>query len=126
MRRRLPLSRTPLLAASAGLALTFALAACSSDDTGGEIIAITSGASDCKVAQTTLPAGKHRFQVENTGSQVTEVYVYAAGDKVVSEKENIGPGTKATFSVTLAAGQYEVACKPGQTGSGIRQPLTVT
>jgi iron uptake system component EfeO len=122
---RPPLSRTPLLAA-VGLALTFGLAACSSDDTGGETIAITSGSSDCTVAQTTLPAGKHRFQVENTGNQVTEVYVYSAGDKVVSEKENIGPGTKATFSATLAAGQYEVACKPGQTGSGIRQPLTVT
>jgi iron uptake system component EfeO len=109
-----------------GLALLFGLTACSSDDAGGEAIAITSGGSDCRVAQSSLPAGKHKFQVENTGSQATEVYVYGPGDKVISEKENIGPGTKASFSVTLAAGKYEIACKPGQTGSGIRQPLTVT
>jgi iron uptake system component EfeO len=127
MRRpSLPFARTPLLAAGVGLALTLGVGACSSDDTGGDTIAVTSGSSDCTVAQTTLPAGKHRFQVENTGSQATEVYVYAPGDKVVAEKENVGPGTKATFSVTLAAGRYEIACKPGQTGSGIRQPLTVT
>lgn len=127
MRRpSLSLARTPLLVAGLGVALTLGLAGCSSDDTAADTIAVTSGTSDCKVAQTSLPAGKHRFQVENTGNQATEVYVYAAGDKVVAEKENVGPGTKATFSVTLAAGKYEIACKPGQTGSGIRQPLTVT
>jgi iron uptake system component EfeO len=125
MRRPSP-TRAPLLAAGIGLAMTLGLAACSSDDTGGETIAITSGNSDCTVAQTTLAAGKHRFEVQNTGDKATEVYVYAPGDKVVSEKENIGPGTRATFSVTLAAGQYDIACKPGQTGSGIRQPLTVS
>jgi iron uptake system component EfeO len=109
------------------LTLGLGLAACSSsEDTGGETIAVTSGNSDCKVAQSTLPAGKHRFQVENTGSQATEVYVYGAGDKVVAEKENVGPGTKATFTANLAPGEYQIACKPGQTGSGIRQPLTVT
>jgi iron uptake system component EfeO len=108
------------------LGLGLALAACSSEKTAGPAVAVTSSNSECRVAETTLPAGKHSFRVENTGSQATEVYVYGAGDKVVAEKENIGPGTKATFSVTLAAGQYQVACKPGQTGSGIRQPLTVT
>jgi len=109
------------------LAFTFGLAACSSGGGAtGEAIAVTSGATDCRVAETTLSAGKHTFQVENTGKQATEVYVYSAGDKVVAEKENIGPGTKAKFTVTLAAGSYELACKPGQTGSGIRQAITVT
>ncbi len=118
--------KSALLSLGIGLGLTLAATACSSDDAGGEAIAITSGTTECRVAQTALAAGKHRFQVQNTGNQATEVYVYAAGDKVVAEKENIGPGTKATFSVTLAAGTYEIACKPGQTGSGIRQPLTVS
>jgi iron uptake system component EfeO len=119
-------ARSVLLAAGVSLGVGLGLAACSSDDSGGEAIAVTSGSSDCGVAQTSLPAGKHTFEVQNTGNQATEVYVYAPGDKVVAEKENIGPGTKARFSVTLAAGSYEIACKPGQTGSGIRQPLTVT
>ncbi len=113
-------------AAGAGLALVLGLTACSSNGAPSDAIAITSGNTDCQVAQTTLPAGKHSFTVENTGSQATEVYVYAPGDKVKAEKENIGPGTKATFSVTLTAGSYQVACKPGQTGNGIRRTLTVT
>lgn len=113
-------------AAGAVVAIALGLSACSSDSSGGVAIAITSGNTDCQVAQTSLNAGKHSFQVQNSGSQVTEVYIYATGDKVMAEKEDVGPGTKATFSATLAAGSYEVACKPGQTGKGIRQTLTVT
>lgn len=105
-----------------------ALGACSSSDsTSGPSIAINATDSACEVAQTSLPAGKHVFEVTNKGSQVTEVYVYAPGDKVVTEKEHIGPGTSARFSATLTAGTaYQVACKPGETGSGIRQNLTVS
>lgn len=101
-----------------------ALAGCSSGS--GKSIAITATDSTCEVAQTELPAGKTTFRVKNDGKDVTEVYVYAPGDKVVTEKENIGPGTSASFSVDLAAGRYEIACKPGQQGNGIRQPITVT
>jgi hypothetical protein len=78
------------------------------------------------VAQTTLAAGRYKFQVQNTGSDVTEVYIYGKGDKVITEKENIGPGTTATFTATMPAGDYEVACKPGQKGDGIRTRVTVT
>ncbi|MDQ3897529.1 MAG: cupredoxin domain-containing protein, partial [Actinomycetota bacterium] len=81
--------------------------------------------TECRVAQTQLPSGKHSFSVDNQGSETTEVYVYAAGDKVVTEKEHIGPGTKARFSATLDPGEYEIACKPGEKGSGIRQRITV-
>jgi uncharacterized cupredoxin-like copper-binding protein len=45
---------------------------------------------------------------------------------VVSEVENIGPGTSRDMDVDLSAGTYEVACKPGQKGDGIRQQITVT
>jgi iron uptake system component EfeO len=45
---------------------------------------------------------------------------------VVAEVENIGPGISRDMSADLAPGTYEVACKPGQTGDGIRAPLTVT
>jgi iron uptake system component EfeO len=89
-------------------------------------VAVTSTATECRVATTHLEAGKHTFEVENKGDAVTEVYVYGPGDKVITEKENIGPGTRARFQATLAAGTYEVACKPGQRGSGIRQAITVS
>jgi iron uptake system component EfeO len=118
--------RPALTPALLALGLALGLAACSSDEAGGDAIAVTSSNTECRVAETNLGAGKHRFQVENTGNTATEVYIYAPGDKVVTEKENIGPGTKASFSATLNAGTYELACKPGQTGNGIRQTLTVT
>jgi iron uptake system component EfeO len=102
------------------------LGACSSEDEGGEAIPIVSTATTCEVGQTQLTAGKHTFSVNNRGSEVTEVYVYAPGDKVVTEKEHIGPGTSAKFSADLKAGRYEIACKPGEKGSGIRQTVTVS
>ncbi len=111
--------------AAVAVALAGLLGACSSEDEGGEAIQIVSTATTCEVGQTQLTAGKHTFSVDNRGTEVTEVYVYAPGDKVVTEKEHIGPGTSARFSADLKAGQYEIACKPGEKGSGIRQPITV-
>jgi len=103
-----------------------ALAACtSSSGSGGPAVAVTATDTECRVATTNLTPGTHAFEVKNVGSQVTEVYVFAPGDKIVSEKEDIGPGTTARFSAKLAAGAYQLACKPGQKGNGIRQTLTV-
>jgi iron uptake system component EfeO len=89
-------------------------------------VAVTATDSECRVATTALDAGAHTFEVRNGGGQVTEVYVYGPGDKVIGERENIGPGTTARFGVTLSPGTYQVACKPGQKGSGIRQAVTVS
>lgn len=105
--------------------LSLAPLACSATDS-ADAVAITATDTQCRVARTDLEAGKRSFKVTNNGDKVTEVYVYAEGDRVVTEKEDIGPGTSVTFSADLAAGSYEVACKPGQTGDGIRQTITVT
>lgn len=116
--------RRPVVATVVG---SLALAACaSSSGAGGPAVAVTATDTECRVATTSLTPGTHAFEVDNTGSQVTEVYVFAPGDKIVSEKEDIGPGTTARFSAKLAAGSYQVACKPGQKGNGIRQTLTVS
>jgi iron uptake system component EfeO len=88
-------------------------------------IAIKASDKVCEVATTNLPAGQHTFVVTNTASQVTEVYIYAAGDRVVGEVENVGPATKRNLIVDLPAGDYEVACKPGMVGNGIRTGLKV-
>lgn len=88
-------------------------------------IAVDATDTGCKVSETDLTAGIETFDITNNGQQVTEVYVYADGDRIVTEKENIGPGTSYELTVDLAAGIYQVACKPGMVGDGIRTPITV-
>ena len=87
---------------------------------------VTASDTACQVEQTSLPAGRHTFEVTNTGSKVTEFYVYAAGDRVVGEVENVTPGLRRTLVVDLAAGTYQATCKPGMAGDGIRTALTVS
>jgi iron uptake system component EfeO len=126
------LPRRALVPVVALLLLAAPLTACGSDSGSGSspTVAITADDTSCTVADTTLAAGGVTFKVSNEGSQVTEVYIYAdnAGSfsKVVGEVENVGPGTSRDFDVQLAPGTYEVACKPGQQGDGIRQKVTVT
>jgi iron uptake system component EfeO len=113
------------------LALAVLTAACGSDgEDGGTAAASTIpvAASDdaCDVDVSELEAGTHEFAVTNSGSKVTEFYVYAEGDRVMAEVENIAPGLSRELLVELPAGEYEAACKPGMIGDGIRNALTVT
>jgi iron uptake system component EfeO len=104
-------------------------AACAATDGGGKAadsISVTSTDDACDVGTTELKAGTHHFQVANKGTEVTEFYVYGAGDKVVAEVENIAPGLSRDLLAELSAGQYLAVCKPGMTGDGIRTELTVT
>jgi uncharacterized cupredoxin-like copper-binding protein len=101
------------------------LAACSSSND-KNAVALTATDSKCTPAQHEFKAGKITFNVTNKGEQVTEVYVYGEGDKVVGEVENIGPGATRRLSVDVKEGRYELACKPGMTGSGIRAHIEVS
>jgi iron uptake system component EfeO len=121
--------RLALLPALAVAALTTAACGGESADGGGPAAAaIPVAASDdaCDVEAAELEAGTHEFSVTNGGSKVTEFYVYAEGDRVMAEVENIAPGLSRDLLVELPAGEYETACKPGMIGDGIRSPLTVT
>ncbi|MFJ8041733.1 iron uptake system protein EfeO [Kitasatospora sp. NPDC096147] len=123
--------RRPYLAALLTVAVAgVGLTACTEQkkDAASSDGAVQINASDsaCELSKTTFAAGPVNFTVSNKGSKTTEVYVYAAEDKIVTERENIGPGTKATITAEIKAGEYEVACKPGMVGDGIRQKITVT
>jgi iron uptake system component EfeO len=130
-----PLSRRnrPVVLGLTGVA-ALALAACgggsgagsSASDNAGDDITVAAGDDSCAVAKADLDAGTHRFTVTNSGSKVTEFYVYADGDRVMGEVENIAPGVARELLVQLPAGTYETACKPGMTGDGIRTTLTVS
>ncbi|MFI0778956.1 iron uptake system protein EfeO [Streptomyces sp. NPDC021212] len=112
---------------SAVTALT-AVSGCAekSDAKGSDAVQVTASDSACKVSKTSFPAGHVKLAVENKGSKVTEVYVYAPGDRIVTERENIGPGTKAVINAEVKTGSYEIACKPGMKGHGIRQKVSAT
>lgn len=108
------------------IAAVLLIGACSSDASTKDTISVTSSDSECIVARTELVAGSSTFTVKNDGGDVTEVYVYGDRDEIQGEVENIGPGTSRDLTVDLTAGTYEVACKPGQKGDGIRTEITVT
>lgn len=104
------------------------LAACNSDSSSGPDtqVDVVSSKTECSPATTAFKAGTVTFRVVNKGSTATELYVLTEGGKVVAEVENVGPGTSRTLKADLKAGEYELSCKPGQTGSGIRRKITVT
>ncbi len=97
-----------------------------SEAAGDDAIQVTASDTACKVSDTEFPAGHVKLAVKNTGSKATEVYVYGTGDRIVTERENIGPGTSATITAQVKPGTYEIACKPGMKGHGIRQQVTAT
>ncbi|MEU2078551.1 iron uptake system protein EfeO [Streptomyces sp. NPDC013489] len=89
-------------------------------------ITVVAKDDSCEVSKKDFPAGHVQLSVENRGSKVTEVYVLYPDDRIVTERENIGPGTKASLTAEIKAGDYEIACKPGMVGDGIRQQVKAT
>ncbi|MGW7578513.1 iron uptake system protein EfeO [Streptomyces sp. NPDC054765] len=122
--------RSSAVAALTAATAVTAVAGCAAknDGKGGGkgTIEVTATDSSCELSAKEFPAGHVRFAVQNKGSKVTEVYVYAPGDRIVTERENIGPGTNAEITAEIKAGSYEVACKPGMKGNGIRQKVTAS
>ncbi|MGH3465734.1 MAG: iron uptake system protein EfeO, partial [Kribbellaceae bacterium] len=123
--------RTRSAAGVSAVLLAIGLTACAEEtpaatDDGTGPVAVTAGDSECKLSRAEVLAGTSTFSVTNGGSKVTEFYVYAEGDRVMGEVENIGPGLKRDLIVELPAGSYQTACKPGMVGDGIRGDLKVT
>jgi iron uptake system component EfeO len=123
--------RTPrIVAVVAAGVLAGGLSACAAETPAatGAAGPVTVKATDsaCEVSRAQLDAGTAVFTVTNGGQKVTEFYVYAAGDRVVGEVENIAPGLSRELRVELPAGTYQTACKPGMLGKGIRNALTVS
>jgi iron uptake system component EfeO len=93
---------------------------------GDRVINVTATDDKCEVSKKEFPAGHVELAIENKGSKVTEVYVLFPDDRIVTERENIGPGTKQKVTAEVKAGDYQIACKPGMKGDGIRQDVKAT
>ncbi|MFJ6013245.1 iron uptake system protein EfeO [Streptomyces sp. NPDC092952] len=120
--------RFSVVTAAAAVAALTAVTGCAqkSDGKGDKALEVIAKDDSCEVSKKELPAGHIELAVQNKGSKVTEVYVLFPDDRIVAERENIGPGTKATITAEIKAGSYEIACKPGMKGHGIRQKLEIT
>jgi iron uptake system component EfeO len=95
--------------------------------TGGGPITVNAADTACDVSAEEAPAGKISFTINNTGSKVTEFYLYGTGDRIMGEVENIGPGLTRQLIVEVPdGGTYTTVCKPGMVGEGIRAAFTVT
>jgi iron uptake system component EfeO len=115
-------------AAATAVALT-AVTGCtekSSAKDGDHVVSVTATDDKCELSKKEFPAGHVELAIENKGSKVTEVYILFPDDRVVTERENIGPGTKQRVTAEVKAGDYQIACKPGMKGKGIRQAVKAT
>ncbi|PIM72886.1 peptidase M75 [Streptomyces sp. JV178] len=122
-----PLRLSFVTAATTVAALT-AVTGCTEKSSAGAdgVISVTATDTKCEVSKKEFPAGHVELDIENKGSKVTEVYLLFPDDRVVTERENIGPGTKQKVTAEVKAGDYRIACKPGMKGDGIRQDVTAT
>ncbi len=126
MRPARTLTLMALAALGGGLTACSAGEADGTSPPAGGSVAVRASDTACEVARSTVDAGTAVFTVTNSGSKLTEFYVYAAGGRVMGEAANIAPGASRDLHVELAAGTYEAACKPGMVGHGIRAALTVS
>ncbi|MBP1233784.1 iron uptake system component EfeO [Arthrobacter sp. PvP102] len=122
-----------LAAAAAVAVLPLTMAACTDNaapaSTAGAAgpIQVTSTGDACKMSTASAKSGNLTFAVQNDGEQVTEFYLLAEdGLRILGEVENIGPGLTRNLVVTVPAGKYTTACKPGMEGDGIRAGFEVT
>jgi iron uptake system component EfeO len=121
--------RLSVVTAAATAAALTAVTGCTEKSTAegsDRVIRVTATDSKCEVSKKQFPAGHIEVSVENKGTKVTEVYVLFPDDRIVAERENIGPGTRQTVTAEVKAGDYQIACKPGMKGEGLRQTVTAT
>ncbi|MGW6733581.1 iron uptake system protein EfeO [Streptomyces sp. NPDC055013] len=122
-------ARLSVVTAAATVAALAAVTGCTEkgSSAGDErIVSVTATDDKCEVSKKEFPAGHVELAIENKGSKVTEVYILFPDDRIVTERENIGPGTKQTVTAEVKAGDYTIACKPGMKGDGIRQTVKAT
>lgn len=103
-------------------ATLLALTGCVPNATPSDSAAITvdSSADACTVSANSASSGTLRFEVTNSGDQVTEFYLLADdGLRIVGEVENVGPGISRDLVVQAQPGDYFTVCKPGMIGDGV-------
>ena len=121
IKRRNVLTLLPLTAMGLGLA------ACADNPKNAKGGASGSGASQeitvtltddaCKLSSASFPSGVVTFTITNSGSAPNELEILTEDKlQIVSEQENIGPGTTTKLTTSLKEGTCYAACKPNMVG----------
>ena len=91
---------------------------------GARVLEVSIGDAGCDPAAIETRSGPVTFRVSATGGgRVTEFEVMK-GDRILGEAENIAPGLRKEFSLTLQPGDYTTYCPNGT--SSERGTLTVS
>ena len=134
IKRRSLLTLFPLTATAAALAActdnpkNSTPAGSGSGSGGPQEITVTITDDSCQFSSTSFPSGPVTFTITNSGTAANELEILTEDKlQIVSEQENIGPGTTAKMTTALKEGTYYGACKPNMVGQlkGVTQ-LTVT
>lgn len=94
----------------------------------GNNITVTITDDSCTLSATSFPSGVVTFTITNEGQSPNELEILTEDQlQIVSEQENIGPGTSTTLTTALKEGTYYAACKPNMVGDlkGVTE-LTIT
>ena len=121
IKRRNILTLLPLAAVGLGLA------ACADNPKNAKGGASGSGAAQeitvtltddsCKLSSTSFPSGVVTFTITNSGTVPNEFEVLTEDKlQIISEQENIGPGTTTKLTTSLKEGTCYAACKPNMVG----------
>ena len=115
--------KRPLALASSAAALV-AVAGCADNpatpsSSPGEAgpLAVSMTDNGCAVSAAEAPSGAVTFSITNDGSVANEFEILAENKlQIISEKENVGPGTTVDLTTSLPVGTYFTACKPNMVG----------
>lgn len=98
------------------------------DQAAGGPVTVTITDDACTLSTSSIPSGQVTFKVTNSGTVPNEFEILAADKlRIITEAENIGPGTTVEVTTALDEGEYYTACKPNMVGDlvGVAK-LTVT
>ena len=80
-------------------------------------ITVTLTDDSCKLSSTSFPSGVVTFTITNSGTVPNEFEVLTEDKlQIISEQENIGPGTTTKLTTSLKEGTCYAACKPNMVG----------
>ncbi|WP_405731446.1 FTR1 family protein [Streptomyces sp. NBC_01537] len=111
--RRVPRWTVPVAVVAVPALIAVVVVAVSEGKPASDTPVIAVSAADCGKGFTAPEPGRRSFEVRNTGSSTSEVYLIdPATNAVYGEVEGIAPGTARTLVATIGTGSYAWRCVP--------------